>query len=99
MPDMKEVHEKQKTEGHCFLCNKQGHLKKDCLLKCKEGPSTKKFKVSPTAQETHLKERVDNEQPNKVSSQELDDLMMKLQGKAMNDRDEIIDALVYQESF
>jgi hypothetical protein len=34
-----------------------------------------------------------------VSSQELDDLMMKLQGKAMNDKDEIIDALVYQESF
>jgi hypothetical protein len=48
-PDIKEAREKQRIEGCCFLCNKQGHLKKDCLLKGKEGPSMKKFKVSPTA--------------------------------------------------
>jgi hypothetical protein len=26
----KTDHEKQQSEGWCFLCNKQGHLKKNC---------------------------------------------------------------------
>ena len=24
---------KQKAKGHCFLCNKQGYLKRDCPVK------------------------------------------------------------------
>jgi hypothetical protein len=26
----KNTKDKQKTEGRCFLCNKQGHLKRQC---------------------------------------------------------------------
>ena len=28
--DEKNTKDKQKTEGRCFLCNKQGHLKRQC---------------------------------------------------------------------
>ena len=41
----KDTKEKQCTEGHCFLCNRQGHLKRDCPTTDKNTMSKEKQNV------------------------------------------------------
>ena len=94
--------EKQKAEGCCFLCNKQGHLKRDCPAKGMKSQLAKKFKPSNSVQATYSeastsdKEMVDQEM---AQSQWVGELKMKLRGMTVDEKDEIIDGLVCQENF
>jgi len=41
----KDTKEKQCTKGHCFLCNRQGHLKCNCPATDKDTTSKEKQNV------------------------------------------------------
>jgi len=94
--------DKQKVEGRCFLCNKQGHLKRDCPTKGKEGPLSKRFTPSTTIRATYSDEKMLND---KIADQEstkpqrVGDLMMRLRGMTVEEKDEVINALVCEENF
>jgi len=45
----KNQKEKQCTEGRCFACNKQGHIKRNCPLSVKEGNLPGNIKSIPIA--------------------------------------------------
>ena len=46
----KNQKEKQCTEGRCFACNKQGHIKRNCPLSVKGGNLPENIKSVPIAQ-------------------------------------------------
>ncbi len=94
----KQAKEKQLSEGCCFKCNKQGHMKRDC-------PTNKrahKNQGPPNAKALLLKENLGLEVVSETDSsrlQEMGDLMTKLRGMLMEDKDEVINTLLGQEDF
>jgi hypothetical protein len=94
--------DKQKVEGRCFLCNKQGHLKRDCPTKGKEGPSSKRFMPSTTIRAAYSDEKMPNDNiadQESTKPQRVEDLMTRLRGMTVEEKDEVIDALVCEENF
>ena len=96
-PD-KWAKEKQLSKGCCFKCNKQGHMKRDCPTKERahkpQGPLNAKV--------LSLKENLGLEVVSETDSsrlQEMGDLMTKLRGMLMEDKDEVINTLLWQEDF
>jgi hypothetical protein len=94
--------DKQKAEGRCFLCNKQGHLKRDCPTKGKEGPLSKRFTPSTTIRAAYSDEKMPNDNiadQESTKPQRVEDLMTRLRGMTVEEKDEVIDALVCEENF
>jgi len=90
------------AEGRCFLCDKQGHLKRDCPVKGKEDQFAKRFKPSNSVQATYSEESVADEgmvDQEKAQPQRVEDLMTRLRGMTVDEKDEVIDTLVCQENF
>ena len=77
-------------------------MKRDCPAKGMESQLAKKFKPSNSVQATYSEastsdeEMVDQEM---AQSQRVEELKMKLRGMTVDEKDEIIDALVCQENF
>ena len=94
--------DKQKVEGQCSLCNKQGHLKRNCLERDKTTDCSRNFQPLSHAWVTQLKsearEREDKEGHSAVGNTD-DDLKMKLHGMSVGERDDLIDALIGQKGF
>ena len=96
-PD-KQAKEKQLSKGHCFKCNKQGHMKRDCPTNGRGH----KLQGLPNAKVLSLKEIPGLEAISETDSfrpQEMGDLMTKLHGMLMEDKDKVIDILLGQEDF
>lgn len=94
--------EKQRSEGRCFLCNKQGHLKKDCPRNDKGNGTWQMTRPSPTARQTRVEEEEngsDKHAADREVIQEREEILTKMRGMKANDREEILDALVTQEGF
>jgi hypothetical protein len=94
-----ETKEKQHSEGHCFLCNKQGHLKRNCPT---GGRGSSLSKISSTwsiIKEVQVEQGENNDFEDKTTPQERNELMTKLHGMSLQESDKVIDALISQEGF
>ncbi len=86
------------SKGRCFKCNKQRHMKRDCPT----NERAHKPQEPPNAKVLSLKENPGLEAVLETDSsrpQEMGDLMTKLHGMLMEDKDKVIDALLGQEDF
>jgi len=97
----KEEREKQCIEGCCFTCNKQGHVKRNCpSAKQDESPRRSCPVSSAQAVQTNgdrgSEVKRDAEGP---APKDVEDLMTKLRGMSVDEKEEVIDALVTQENF
>ena len=97
----KEEREKQCIEGCCFTCNKQGHVKRNCpSAKQDESPRRSCPVSSAQAVQTNgdrgSEVKSDAEGP---APKDVEDLMTKLRGMSVDEKEEVIDALVTQENF
>ena len=91
----KDTKEKQHTKGHCFLYNRQGHLKHNC-------PATNKdtiFKEKRNVPKVHIVQAESEKEAEPSMLEEVERLMTKLWGMLINVKDEVINALLNQEDF
>jgi hypothetical protein len=97
-PD-KEKKERQWTEGRCFACNKQGHIKHNCLIE-RKGSGTKTSHPESTVRLTQIEEEegIDKKGMQSTTSN-MDSLMAQLRGMSLEEKDEMIDAFIGQENF
>jgi len=97
-PVKKSQKEKQCTEGWCFSCNKQEHIKRNCPLNGKEGSSLGPNQPTPTAQVTQAERQSSEEATSAMSPpltlQETKDWMFRLHRMSIEEKDEVIDALM-----
>ncbi len=94
--------EKQCSEGRCFLCNKQGHLKRNCPSQEKRGSPSKVLYSPPTARLAQVEENKTDDTKtlvDKMMGQDWTEVMTKLRKMNLEEWDEIIDALINQEGF
>jgi len=92
----KDTQEKQHQEGHCYTCNKQGHLKRDCPQNRWKGvasPYLSSVIKAVCIQGENEMEKEDVQLSNKKK------LIAQLCGLGWNEQDEVIDALISQENF
>ncbi len=83
------------------MCNKQGHLKQDCLQNGQGGgvSSPSSLPVVRVICAPRDDDSECNSTEGQVDGDPKDDLMTKLRGMTLNERDEIIDSLISQENF
>ncbi len=48
--------QKQQSEGHCFRCDKKGHLSKDCLEKGQQVRAVEAAQLLPLSEDTKISE-------------------------------------------
>jgi hypothetical protein len=93
--------ERQRQEGHCYLCNKQGHLKRDCPKNSQRG-STPTLYLSSAMRLTQMEEADSSENEvvnDKMSQLKKRELIAQMHGMEVKERDKVIDALISQENF
>jgi len=94
--------EKQHLEGRCFLCNKQGHLKRNCPSQEKRSSPPKTLYSPPAARLAQVEEnKTDDTETlvDKMTGRDRTEVMTKLRKMNLEEQDEIIDALINQEGF
>jgi hypothetical protein len=94
--------EKQHSKGCCFLCNKMGHLKRNCPTSGKGNNPAKSFCTGPAVCATQVQSEEDDRMDMKTDQTALpqaEGLMAQLWGMSTEERDEMIDALIGQENF
>jgi len=95
-----EAKERQWSEGCCFLCNKQGHLKRNCPTSRRGNSSTKISLMRLITKEAQVEQEKDGDfEDTKMTQHRRDRLMTKLCGMSMQERDKVIDALINQKDF
>jgi hypothetical protein len=58
--DEMAIKEKQRSEGRCFLCNKMGHLKRNCPTGGKGNNPAKSFCAGPVVCATQVQSEEDD---------------------------------------
>jgi hypothetical protein len=94
--------EKQRSKGHCFLCNKMGHLKRNCPAGGKGNNPAKSFRAGPAVRAMQVQSEVDDGMDMKIDQTALlqaEGLMAQLWGMSTEERDEMINTLIGQENF
>jgi hypothetical protein len=94
--------EKQCSKGRCFLCNKMGHLKRNCPTGGKGNNPAKSFHASPAVHTTQVQSEEDNRmdmRTDQMAPLQAEGLMAQLRGMLTEERDEMINALIRQENF
>ena len=94
--------EKQHSKGRCFLCNKMGHLKRNCPTGGKGNNPAKSFRAGPAVHTTQVQSEEDDRMDMKTDQTALpqaEGLMAQLRGMSTEERDEMIDTLIGQENF
>ena len=86
----KDAKEKQYTEGCCFLCNRQGHLKHNCPAAKKDAMSKEKW----NAPKVYMVQAKPEKEAEPSMPQEVKKLMIKLWGMSINKKNKVIDALL-----
>jgi len=100
--DEKATREKQCSEERCFSCNRQGHLKRNCPTEGKGSDLVKSSHAGSTVRTAQVKSEEESGMDMRADQIELlrvDGLMAQLRGMSMEERDEMIDALIGQENF
>ena len=98
----KNTRDKQRTKGRCFLCNKQGHLKRQCPDNQKGSCLTGAVKDTPTVRVSFISEdeNQDVDTPERaLALQAINKMLVKLRGMSTEEQDDVIDTLVSQEGF
>jgi hypothetical protein len=81
------------------LCNKQGHLKRNCSAGGRGSSSSKISSTQSIIEEVQVEQGESDNFDNKTTPQERNELMTKLCGMSLQERDKVIDALISQEGF
>jgi hypothetical protein len=100
--ETKATRKKQHLEGRCFLCNKLRHLKRDCPNDRKGGNPSKSSHFGSTVRTTQVQDKEANERnvrADQMMLPQMDGIMAQMRGLSMEEKDEMIDALIGQENF
>lgn len=98
----KDAKEKQCTEGQCFLCNKQGHLKWDCQLNKRKEDAPWAVRSVPMAQVMQVDKGENDEMEastNEATLCDKEEIVSKLQRMSLTKWNDVINALINQEGF
>jgi hypothetical protein len=94
-----ETKEKQQSKGHCFLCNKQGHLKRNCPTGGRGNSLLRISSIWLIVEEVQTEQGESNDFDDKVTPQGRNELMIKLHRMRLQERDKVIHALISQKDF